>query len=88
MSGLDATDRVPRSSSTLIGTDEDSAAVASRLKMVGVIATFSVRLSPNMIGMCFGGSSPHAAPHTANTSAAASGSTVMFHSATGVVLPR
>ena len=57
-------------------------------EIVGVIATFSVRLSPSMIGRCVGGSSPHAAPQTANTSAAASGSTLMFHSATGVVLPR
>ena len=66
----------------------NSAAAASRLKIAGVIATFSVRLSPNTIGRCVGRSSPHAALHTANTSAADSGSTLTFHSATGVVLPR
>ena len=43
----------------------------------------SVTFSPAMIGNCASGSPENAS----NTSLAASGSTAMFHSETGVVLP-
>ncbi len=88
INGLSAVDRVPRSSSTLIGADGDPAAAASRFSSAGVIAMFSVRLRPSTIGTCVASSRPQAAVQPLNTSAADSGSTLMFHSDTGVVLPR